>query len=1005
MARAFPVTSQVISARDLQDLMASETPDQTLRGLVEQANGLSGAEKERRLREIYSEYEAQMELNDDTRKAQVDSFRGTRFNGCANPNGESFDWCPIADDDTCIQGARDHVLEQNGIKRVKCQRGDVEASKVQTDKLISGSGCATTFDVASFGPVTNGRIQTFLTDTPGLFDTTENPNDSYLDEIDDILKCRLGETEVGSDGSDGSDGETPTSVRTVKIYDSTDYSGRYLEFGRGCRADDRDCMGQFHAIGADDQYTTQQTPVATRNAPSTSRRIQPCLEQPCTVYVPKGCKVTLSNPDYDVKMVLTRSVSALVFDGAEITHIKVEDVAPEKRYMGSDLYLYALNANQGQLSEQDYAMARAVTDKFGQKIWTRTLVALTMSNMVVPDYRRSRPMGWKNSASAEAGQKTVRKRSEISKTHNIQRGDLGEQSLNAYNTHYRTVIDEKKRAVVEMLKYIGVDDATAEGVRVEPVATSIQTSKGVMPVPLPSMSGRQTMPPTRTWMFRLWMQLLGVMWDSVFIQGQSAYEEGSILGFQALMAPANAFTANIPFSVLETGSDFAELVLRKQSILKKNIRNQLVYWRHQVELKQEMKKQEEERRRRAEETEKTQEEENAKRLAAEERERASAADRAYEAALAEKCQCAGDLVEQRQGENADGGCCGCFPAGERKDWCLVHEARCKDQLLLGGSRGSDEDKYKLLTEEFINGNLLSPPHVYGPGKVGYVAAKCNPAYITENQAYLETYRRRRQAEAAKKLEEKEKNKEKLLKEQAEVRKEQSESDGCHPADALVKVQYACELGRCVSEQRMDSVALGDLVEVMTGEFEPVLAITHRDAKAMRTYMRLRTASHTLDVTSNHYIFCNESMALPDACRIGDTLLTNSGRERIIAKTHPVRRGAYHVWTARGTLVVNGVLTSVMVSDAPLWIQRHVAPGAFTLIYHTGAHDVFWKIFHILAGEHGHTRNEEWAALAALTTMMLATALAVAVGVASVRRGLGALPYCSAWGATGTRMSQ
>lgn len=163
---------------------------------------------------------------------------------------------------------------------------------------------------------------------------------------------------------------------------------------------------------------------------------------------------------------------------------------------------------------------------------------------------------------------------------------------------------------------------------------------------------------------------------------------------------------------------------------------------------------------------------------------------------------------------------------------------------------------------------------------------------------------------------------------------------CFPADSIVQVRDSCgsDLSSlCVTSRRMDQLKIGDLVESDNGQYEPIIAFTHRNYVKSLKYRRFVAGNHTLEIADGHYLFANGKLQMPENVRVGDVFSTGDAVSRI-ELVH--KMGLIHPHTWSSTLVVNGIKTSVNTNlyDAPLalYFQDYVTTPVAYAFYKLGA---------------------------------------------------------------------
>ena len=160
---------------------------------------------------------------------------------------------------------------------------------------------------------------------------------------------------------------------------------------------------------------------------------------------------------------------------------------------------------------------------------------------------------------------------------------------------------------------------------------------------------------------------------------------------------------------------------------------------------------------------------------------------------------------------------------------------------------------------------------------------------------------------------------------------------CHPAEATVLVQYACDTGLCVSPRRFDKLKVGDVVQTGENTFEPVLALAHQNHDASLVYDAFYTnASATpLYISDGHYLYANGGLVLAKNAHVGDILRFDAGSFAIERKERVQKDGIFHVTTWSGTLIVDGYKTSVYTNMADVRVQEYLTTPLFWSAYKLG----------------------------------------------------------------------
>ena len=111
------------------------------------------------------------------------------------------------------------------------------------------------------------------------------------------------------------------------------------------------------------------------------------------------------------------------------------------------------------------------------------------------------------------------------------------------------------------------------------------------------------------------------------------------------------------------------------------------------------------------------------------------------------------------------------------------------------------------------------------------------------------------------------------------------------------------------------LVIGDMVlSDECGTYTKFYSVAHVDKKAKTQFLRIFTDTSTskpLEVTSDHLIYkASDALPVPaSSVMVGDILQTINGPSEITFINHITRKGFYNVFTASGTMVVDGVVTS------------------------------------------------------------------------------------------------
>jgi len=143
---------------------------------------------------------------------------------------------------------------------------------------------------------------------------------------------------------------------------------------------------------------------------------------------------------------------------------------------------------------------------------------------------------------------------------------------------------------------------------------------------------------------------------------------------------------------------------------------------------------------------------------------------------------------------------------------------------------------------------------------------------------------------------------------------------CFPSNATVTLLNG-------TSKRMDELAIGDKVLVASGVFSDVYMFSHKLSAVQSEFVSITTqGGHTLMLTSNHYLYINNRMAVASMVKVGDTLTTPGSTDKydkVVSVRNVWADGLYNPHTLQGDIVVNGVLTSTYTSA----IEPNIAHAA------------------------------------------------------------------------------
>jgi hypothetical protein len=133
---------------------------------------------------------------------------------------------------------------------------------------------------------------------------------------------------------------------------------------------------------------------------------------------------------------------------------------------------------------------------------------------------------------------------------------------------------------------------------------------------------------------------------------------------------------------------------------------------------------------------------------------------------------------------------------------------------------------------------------------------------------------------------------------------------CYSSHAMADV-------RGKGQVAMSDLMVGDEVLTGSGKYEPVYSMVHRHPTKSATFFQMHTSADEkpLEISEKHMIFLegNPNPVPADMLKIGDQVHTLDGPRDISKITTIERDGVFNPVTPDGTMVVNGVVTSVFSS--------------------------------------------------------------------------------------------
>lgn len=151
---------------------------------------------------------------------------------------------------------------------------------------------------------------------------------------------------------------------------------------------------------------------------------------------------------------------------------------------------------------------------------------------------------------------------------------------------------------------------------------------------------------------------------------------------------------------------------------------------------------------------------------------------------------------------------------------------------------------------------------------------------------------------------------------------------CFPASATVTLKD----GRTV---RMDKLSVGDEVLVShAGIYSHVYVFGHRTNDTSGKYVSIKTKSHTLVLTKEHYAYVNGVLKAAGEVVVGDSVETANGVETVTEVGHAYDTGLYNPHTLHGDIVVNGVRASTYTTAINPSLA-HWLLSPLRALYHAG----------------------------------------------------------------------
>lgn len=136
------------------------------------------------------------------------------------------------------------------------------------------------------------------------------------------------------------------------------------------------------------------------------------------------------------------------------------------------------------------------------------------------------------------------------------------------------------------------------------------------------------------------------------------------------------------------------------------------------------------------------------------------------------------------------------------------------------------------------------------------------------------------------------------------------SGPCFSASAEVEVAG-------VGAVRMDSLKIGDSILTSNKSFSKVYSFGHYSPEEEQDVIEIFATNmkKALEISGNHMLYVNGSLAPALSVKIGDILVSSSGSDAVVKSVRTLTgvKGIYAPHTVDGTLVVNGVVASNYVA--------------------------------------------------------------------------------------------
>lgn len=137
---------------------------------------------------------------------------------------------------------------------------------------------------------------------------------------------------------------------------------------------------------------------------------------------------------------------------------------------------------------------------------------------------------------------------------------------------------------------------------------------------------------------------------------------------------------------------------------------------------------------------------------------------------------------------------------------------------------------------------------------------------------------------------------------------------------------------------MRNLAIGDVVKVADGKYEPIYSFGHKNNKSSAEFLQITTnTNRPLEISKDHMILLEGGRFVPASMvRKGDMLVNGLG-ELVLVQTMRkiIRKGVYAPFTQSGTLVVDNIVASNYIAYQDS--EYLTIAGFYYFSYHWLAH--------------------------------------------------------------------